>query len=205
MKKVDALGKPCPIPVIEAKKVLSDEATEGVQVKVDNSVAVQNLEKMAHGYGYGFSYNELAKDNFEVYITKDGKGVPISSDSEAEVSCTCESTGAEKLVVTLSKNAMGEGSDELGEILVKGFLYSLTELPTPPESVLFFNSGVYLTSEGANTLEDLKKLEEKGTKILSCGTCINYFNLSKTPAVGVVTDMYGITEKMVAATKLINI
>ena len=56
MKTIDVLGQPCPIPVIKAKKALGQGDVEAVTVKVDNIVAVQNLEKMARGYGYDFSY-----------------------------------------------------------------------------------------------------------------------------------------------------
>ena len=75
----------------------------------------------------------------------------------------------------------------------------------PPKSVIFLNSGAYLTSEGANTVADLKKLDERGTEILTCGTCINYYGLRDKPAVGSVTDMYGITGRMVSAVNVINI
>ena len=100
---------------------------------------------------------------------------------------------------------MGEGAEELGKILIKGFIYSLTELPTPPKFVIFFNSGAYLTSAESNTVDELKKLAEKGTEILTCGTCINYYKLQDKLAVGAITDMYGITERMASAGSIINI
>jgi len=100
---------------------------------------------------------------------------------------------------------MGNGAEELGKILVKGFIYSLTELPLPPQCVIFFNAGAYLTSDGANTLDDLKKLEEKGTEILTCGTCINYFGLQNKLAVGKIVNMYEITERLVCAGTVVNI
>ena len=100
---------------------------------------------------------------------------------------------------------MGEGAEELGKILIKGFIYSLTELSTPPKFLIFLNSGAYLTSDGANTIEDLEKLEKMGTEILTCGTCINYYGLKDKPAVGTITNMYGITERMASAGNVINI
>lgn len=205
MKTIDMLGKQCPVPVIEAKKVLAEQDAEGVVVKVDNYVAVQNLEKMAKGYGYAFAYTEQAKNLYEVTIDKQGKAPP------AQEAPACEPDGADgsgtpkKLVVAISKNAMGEGSEELGKILIKGFIYSLTELATPPYGLAFFNSGAYLTSEGANTIEDLAKLAAKGTKILTCGTCINYYNLQDKLAVGEIANMFGITELLTTATSVINI
>ena len=208
MIAIDVMGKPCPIPVIEAKKALAGQDVDSVLVKVDNYIAVQNLEKMANGYGYRFSYSEKAKDAFEAVIEKDGKNtnghdaVTNESDRSNKVQSAAPSGG---LVVTVGRNTMGEGAEELGKMLIKGFLYSLTELPAYPRCVIFFNSGARLTSDGANTIDDLKKLEEKGTEILTCGTCVNYYELNEKPAVGEIADMYRIAERMASAGSVINI
>ena len=203
MKVIDVLGKQCPIPVIEAKKVLAEQETDGVLVKVDNITAVQNLERMADGYGYVFSYTKDTACAYEVKIAKNGKAPPEITTSESKVFNGGESSN--KLTVVIGSSAMGNGAEELGKILIKGFIYSLTELPSPPQSVIFFNSGVYLSSDGANTLDDLKKLEEKGTEILTCGTCINYFGLQDKLAVGKIVNMYEITERLASSGTVINI
>lgn len=204
VKIIDALGKPCPIPVIEAKKALSEPGADCVLVKVDNSVAVQNLEKMAKGYGYGLSYEEKPENVFDVTISLAGKIPPqqtVQAPGQPQVQCG----PVDRLVVVISKNTMGEGSEELGKILIKGFIYSLTELPVLPECLLFLNSGAFLTAPGSNTLEDIKKLEEKGTQVFTCGTCVNYYGLKEKPAVGGIIDMFGITEKMAFGSRVITI
>ena len=206
MKIIDALGKPCPIPVIESKKALAENGVDGVSVKVDNFVAVQNLEKMAKGYGYGFSYAEAATDSFEVVIKKDGREHPHESPSHnASSNAPQNDTASGGLAVVIGRDTMGKGTEELGKILIKGFIYSLTELPIPPKYVIFFNSGVYLTSTEANTIDDLKKLEEKGTEVLTCGTCVSYYELQDKLAVGEIVNMYEITERMAWAGNVINI
>ena len=204
METVDAMGRPCPIPVIESKKALAKPGADGVLVKVDNIVAVQNLEKMAKGYGYSFSYKENTPDAYDVIINLDDKKQPQAATRNIE-QLVVDCKTAARLVVVISSNAMGEGSQELGEILIKGFIYSLTELASPPATVVFLNAGAYLTSEGANTIPDIKKLEELGTKILTCGTCANFFGLTEKLAVGKITDMYGITQEMTSASLVINI
>jgi len=205
MKIVNVIGKPCPIPVIEAKKALAEQDVDSVLVKTDNSVSAQNLEKMAKSYGYSVYSAEIGKNSYEVTIKRDGKAAPVinAADGARESADNCAQSGG--LLVVVSGNTLGEGAEELGKILIKGFIYSLTELPAPPEYVIFLNSGAQLTSEGSNTIEDLKKLEEKGTGIFTCGTCVNYYGLKDKLAVGAITDMYGITEKMAAASKIINI
>ncbi|MDD2217243.1 MAG: sulfurtransferase-like selenium metabolism protein YedF, partial [Eubacteriales bacterium] len=202
MQIIDVLGKPCPIPVIEARKALSDQDVETVLIKADNMIAVQNLERMANGLGYSFGYEKKSESLFEITINKEGKAPPpsIPSDTLQIESCVLPT---DRLVVVIGRDTMGAGAEDLGKILIKGFIYSLTELPIPPMYIIFLNSGAYLTSEEANTIDDLKRLEEKGTEIYTCGTCSNFYGLQDKLAVGSITDMYGITEKMASATNLI--
>jgi len=196
MKIIDVLGKPCPIPVIQAKKALAEHDITGVIVKVDNIVSVENLTKMAKGLGFDINFAQTAKDSFEVTITKSENTGHIPPQDAAAPS---------GLVVAIGSDAMGNGAEELGKILIKGFVYSLTELPTPPECVLFYNSGARLTANDANTIDDLKKLESKGTQILTCGTCINYYELPSKPSVGSIANMYEIVDQMTHAANIINI
>jgi selenium metabolism protein YedF len=196
MEIINVLGKPCPIPVIEAKKALRKAAAaEQVKLLVDNDISRQNLEKMAAGMGLPCSHEKQASGNILVTITAAG---PKEADSGAP-----GISGG--LVIAIGQNTMGSGNDELGAILVKGFIYSLTELDTPPEYLLFFNSGVKLTTEGSNVINDLKTLESKGTLVSSCGTCLDFYKLKEKLAVGYMTNMYAIASTMAEAARLINI
>lgn len=212
MEIIDVLGQPCPIPVIEAKKALADQGIQEVLVKVDNIAAVQNLEKMAHGYGHHFSYAQKAKDSFEVTISKDAQGPASSATTDASAVAatslaapTTPGNPTSGLAVLIARNTLGDGAEELGKILIKGFIYSLTELSVPPKHVIFLNSGAYLTAEGANTVDDLKRLEQQGTEILTCGTCSNYYQLQDRLAVGAIIDMYGITERIASAGNTVSV
>ena len=205
MKTIDVMGKPCPVPVIEAKKALATHGKDGVLLKVDNIGSVRNLEKMAKSSGYSFSYVENDKNSYKVIIKDDGKVSPdpeAINDASKTFQCGAPSNGT---VIVVSRNTMGEGAEELGKILIKAFIYSLTELVAPPDFLIFLNSGVFLTSGGSNTVDDLKNLEEKGAVILNCGTCVNYYGLQDKLAVGTITNMYDISEKMANAVRVINI
>lgn len=204
MKTIDMMGHSCPIPVVEAKKILAEQDTEGVIVKVDNSVSVQNLGKMARGYGFSVSSSKTGENSFEVEIHKDGKTLPQPSEPDsAEAASTANSP--DSLAVVISRDTLGGGTEELGKILIKGFIYSLSELPTPPRYVVFLNSGAYLTTEGANTVPDLKALEQKGTVILTCGVCANFYELQDKLAVGAISDMFDIVKKTTSVAKVMNI
>lgn len=202
MKTLDMRGQPCPIPVIKAKDALNEASAEGVMVLVDNEVAVQNLQKMAFGLGYQFSYDKGADSEWAVTILLAGAQPP---PKDMPVECLPSQSGGEGLAVLITADRMGTGAEELGRILIKGFIFSLTQLPTPPRFVIFLNSGAHLTTAGANTLEDLKALEAKGTGIYTCGTCLNYYSLTEKLAVGEVTDMMGITARLAAAGQLITL
>lgn len=203
MNNLDMMGKPCPIPVIEAKKAMEMEDVSGVLVSVDNIVAVQNLEKMAKGIGYDFSYEEKSTDEYIVSISKNGEQNTISDKKEVVIDC--EDCGTEGATILISKNTMGSGSDELGAILIKGFIFSLTELDVIPKTLIFLNSGVKLTVEGSNVLKDLNTLHDKGTEIFSCGTCLNYYSLTDNLAAGEITDMYNISQMLNNSGKVITI
>jgi selenium metabolism protein YedF len=198
MNIINVLGKPCPIPVIEAKKALRKAASgEAVQVLVDNDISRQNLEKMAKGLGCPSSFEKQADGNILVTIT--------NSPEVSAAPCTVPAGGNGSLVVAIGKNTMGQGDDELGAILIKAFIYSLTELDTPPETLLFFNSGIKLTTEGSNVIADLRTLESGGTIISSCGTCLDFYGLKEKLAIGNVTNMYAIASAMGDAGRLINL
>lgn len=199
-------GQPCPIPVVQAKKLLADPAVEGVEVSVDNIVAVQNLEKMAKGLQYGFSYAQDGEKLYRVTLMRSENSVlPTQAQADATQCEVLPATASEGPTVLITSDALGSGSDELGKILIKGFIFSLTELSPTPKSVIFFNGGAHLTTEGANTVPDLKTLEDKGCEILTCGTCANFYGLSGKLAVGGITDMMGITSRIAATVRLISV
>ena len=99
---------------------------------------------------------------------------------------------------------MGEGDTELGKILMKGFLFALTQQEQLPKTLLFYNGGAAMTCEGSASLEDLQTLQSLGVKILTCGTCLNHYGLTQKLRVGEVTNMYAIAEKQLQADLMIR-
>ncbi|MCY6353773.1 sulfurtransferase-like selenium metabolism protein YedF [Clostridium sp. ZS2-4] len=197
MIKIDVKGQICPVPLIEAKKVLKDIEKDGtVLVIVDNEIAKENLEKMAKEMGCKYSTNIVNEEHYEVEIIKG-----LGSDKTVE---DTENKQNENILVVVSSDKMGEGNDELGEILIKGFIYALTEIEKLPSTIIFYNGGAKLSGKQSSAIEDLKKLEEMGVEILTCGTCLDYYGLKEELAVGKITNMYNIVEKMNAAHRIIR-
>lgn len=212
MKRLDLTGNPCPIPVVEARKALEQENEKAVQVIVDNLVAVQNLQKMANGTGCQFEWTEYEDDRFLVTLIKMSDITQtqtmgsrlLQTKTIPETKLVYGNTNPH-FVVLFTSDCMGCGNDDLGRILIKGYIYTLSELEKLPEAVIFLNGGVHLTTDGANTIADLKNLEGKGSEILSCGTCLNFYNLAEKLEVGSVTDMMDISRRLARAEKLITI
>ena len=200
-KIIDCKGMACPLPVVNAKKA-ADELQSGdvLTVLVDNEIAVQNLQRFASGRGYSAKGEKKADNEYAVVIAiSGGEAAP----AEEEILCAVDSRRKGMLVV-LSANTMGTGDAKLGTSLMKAFVFALTKQDQLPETILCYNTGAYLTCEGADTLEDLKLLESEGVTILTCGTCQDFYGLKEKLAVGGVTNMYDIVERMEKAASIVK-
>ena len=209
MITVDAMGDACPIPVIKTKKALAELNGSGeLEVFVDNEIAVQNVSKMAANAGGDVASEQISEGKYRVTIRLAGDGTAGERDTEEKAEEKQAEKTAEKekkhTIVVVSSDRMGSGNDELGKVLIKGFIFVVTQLDELPEQMLFYNGGAVLTCEGADTLEDLKNLEAQGVEILTCGTCLDYYGLKEKLQVGSVTNMYAIVEAMSRADKIIR-
>jgi selenium metabolism protein YedF len=195
-KVVDCRGLSCPQPVVQTKQAL--EKTDRVTIIVDNPAARDNVARFGESQGGMVAIDEK-KDGIYITIEKSKEGkrrgkVPSSNIPEQG-----------KIVVVIPHDQMGRGEEKLGRILIRTFLHTLTEVSGRPDLMIFFNSGVKLTVEGSEVLNDLQALENEGVEILVCGTCLDYFGLKEKIAVGQVSNMYTIAETMLAAGRLISI
>lgn len=197
MKEIDARGLECPKPVILTKKEL-DSIEEGkVKTTVDNEVARENLIKLAKSQNADFEVEELEGGLFAVTIEKKTSVETQKQKKLVEVD--------ENYVIAIQSEHMGRGDEKLGKILMKSFIYTVKETKPYPKSILFFNSGVKLTVEDSEVLDDLKALENEGVEIISCGTCLDYFNLKDKLGVGSISNMYTIYEKMRNSTNVVTL
>ena len=199
---IDCRGMACPLPVVNAKKAAEELNDDDVlTVLVDNEIAVQNLTRFAEHKGFGVSAEK--KSDKEYAVIMNISGVVAEEAKNEEIACVMDSRRKGMLVV-LSANVMGTGDTKLGTSLMKAFVFALTKQDQLPDTILCYNTGAYLTCEGADTLEDLKLLESEGVTILTCGTCLDFYGLKETLAVGSVTNMYDIVERMENAAQIIK-
>lgn len=199
MITVNAMGDACPIPVIKTKNAMRELAgPETIEVLVDNETAVQNVTKMASSNGGEVHSEKLGEKEFKVTIKVEG-AVEVSEEPAA---CMPDARG--NTIVVVSSDKMGTGNDELGTVLMKSFIFAVTQLEELPKTMLFYNGGATLTCEGSDVLEDLKSMEAQGVEIQTCGTCLDYYGLKEKLAVGTVSNMYSIVETMAGAARVIR-
>ncbi|MBS4536979.1 sulfurtransferase-like selenium metabolism protein YedF [Clostridium sp. D2Q-11] len=201
IREIDAKGEPCPKPVIMTKKALEEIEEGTVSTIVDNEVAKENISKLANSMNFKYDVEKTKEDHFIINIIK-GEEVKLKEEVNSNV---CEPNIFKDTTIVIGSDKMGEGSEELGKILMKGFIYTLTESLPYPATILLFNDGVKLTVEGSESIDDFEILQEQGVEILSCGTCLNYYEIADKLKVGEVTNMYTIVEKMKNATNTITI
>ncbi len=193
---VNARGLACPQPVILARKALQEGSP--ITVIVDNETAQRNVAGMAVKMGWQVQV-EPRQDGIYLHIAP-----PVEPVETRSVE-TC-SVQAGPIVVVVASDTMGHGEHaELGQILVRAFFHTLSEVSPLPDTVIFLNSGVKLTVEGSPVLDDLLALREQGIQILACGTCLGYYNLKEQLKVGEVSNMYTIAETMLNAGRLIHL
>ena len=200
---INAVGDQCPIPVVKTTKALNAlTGAATLEVHVDNEIAVQNLTKLANSKSHK-SFAEKKSENLYI-VTIQVEGASAAETANTPICPTCAPDKRGNTVVTISSDRMGEGNDELGKVLIKGFIFALSQLEELPSTILFYNGGATITTEDSASLADLKNMEAQGVEILTCGTCLDYYGIKDKLAVGSVTNMYTIVEKMMNADKIIK-
>jgi selenium metabolism protein YedF len=193
-KVVDCRGLSCPQPVIQTKQVL--EEADKVTVIVDNPAARDNVTRFVENQEGTVAIDDK-KDGIYITVKK-----PKGSKKREKAPAT-QTPG--RLVIVIPNDQMGRGERELGHILIRSFLHTLTDVSDRPDTMIFFNTGVKLTVEGSEVLDDLQTLEGYGIEILVCGTCLDYFGLKDKIAVGQISNMYTIAETMLSAGRFVTV
>lgn len=196
MKTIDCRGQACPAPVIATKKALEESGT-GIRVLVDDGAPRENVVRFVKNRGYQVAETAEA-DGWSLLVTG-------STTAEEAPQNTVTATASGDRVLLITSNQLGDGSEELGYLLMKNFIFTLLETPQQPDRILFLNSGVLLATEGAETVEALKQLEDRGVELLACGVCLDYFKKKEQLAVGQVTNMFSTAEHLLTASSVIKL
>ena len=195
MREIDCRGMACPQPVVTTKQAL-DQLKEGeLVVIVDNPSSSENVERFARSQGCSVEVERKGQD-FYVQIQK-----VVGKEEEKRAQ---HGQKLKKVVVYINSDLLGIGDEALGSFLMKAFLKTLLDLEKKPDRLILINSGVRLASEGSQVIDTLRTLSEKGVKIVSCGTCLDFYKLREKMGVGTVSNMYDIMQSMLEADRLIR-
>jgi selenium metabolism protein YedF len=188
--EVDARGLPCPQPVINTKKALEEIEEGTLTVLVDSAESRENVRRFAQSQGCRIEITE--RDGvFYLAITKKGTGRTASKKVND--------------VFFITSDQLGTGDKGFGEKLMINFINTMGEAASRPAKVIFANSGVRLTTEGSGVLETLRRLEQGGVEITSCGSCLEFYHLADKLRVGMVTNSYEVVETLISAVKVITL
>ena len=193
MNKLDLRGMTCPAPVVETKKLLDEKRVDEIEILLDDDIALENVTRFLSSQG--FSVASEKADKPEGYVLK---GLKMAGAPGQTVAPTV------KLLVFLNSATIGRGDDELGRVLMGLFLNTLKGLGALPWRIVLINGGVKLVAAGSEYVNVLTELEGLGTEILSCGTCLDFFNLKNKVAVGKITNMYEIASSFLEAGNVIQ-
>lgn len=207
MKQIDCRGLSCPEPVLRAKDALEQGAAP-FAILVDNEASRDNVLRFGQSRNCRVDLTTLADGTFRLSFLAESKegAEDAASFDEADYSCAIPDGAAAacNLVYVIGSDSMGRGSDELGWALLQTYIATIKEVSPQPSRILFYNGGVKLVATAGKALEALQALEKKGVKILSCGTCLEFFHLEKRLQVGTTTNMYEIMESMAGADRLVS-
>lgn len=154
---------------------------ETIEVVVDNEIAVQNLRKMADHKGLEFRSEKTGEREFTAWVRAaeggtaaaalagqgagelgaaagQGAGEPGAAAAQASgrsdgcpAPACCPPAADGGIVAVISSNCMGQGDDTLGKLLMKGFIYALSQQEQLPRTVLLYNGGAFLSPARART------------------------------------------------------
>jgi len=199
MKTLDTKGLKCPQPLIMLKEALLDLKTgEEIKVETDNNTSLKNLLSYLKDQGVVPDVSSAGSVHTLV-AQKPEKDLEGSNEA---IYCTTDLPTS--YVVCIKGELMGDGDPELGKLLMETFVDNLKLQEQLPTHVILYNGGVKLAMKESPVCNSLTELEELGTRIMLCGTCIDHYGLQFDIGVGMISNMVVITETLAAAGHVVN-
>ena len=195
MKIIDTKGYKCPQPLIMLKEGLQElNAGEKVRIYTDNETSLKNL--VSYLKDQGVEAEVSSKDQVHTIVTVR----PADSVAHTDPAAYCESGEyINDYIVCIKSELMGEGDPELGKVLMETFVDNLKIQEQLPTHIVLYNGGVKLAMKRSSACSSLSELEELGTRIMLCGTCIDHYGLQYDIGVGMISNMVVITETLASA------
>ena len=197
---LDMRGYLCPQPLIKTRQLWKTLAAgEPFQVLVDNDIAHLNLVSFLNDQGAEPSVQKEGDHCWVIVATRAADSAiantTVITTPTANTTLSVAQQPANYIVV-LKSDCMGHGDDDLGRLLVKGYLNTLRELDNKPTAIILYNGGALVANQGSGSEAALKALEADGVDVIVCGACVDFFAIKETLAAGRISNMYEIAEKI---------
>lgn len=187
--QLDCRNLNCPEPLLRTKKALSElKIGESLEILVNDVAPRENIKRF------------LAKNGFEAKISQAGadtliktvKTDELKDESIDDIYCSVTAPKRGK-VIFLNEEQCGSGP--IGKSLLAKFLGAALSLDEKPVKVICVNNAVRITTNrGHECFEAIKKLNEAGAEILSCGSCLEGYKLVDKLAIGEISNAYEIMD-----------
>lgn len=105
----------------------------------------------------------------------------------------------------ITRAGLGQADPELSRKLLASYLGLLDLENQLPGTIAFYAEGVHLVCEGSHVLEELAALAERGVDLVACGTCLDFYSLTKSLRVGREGTMRDIIAAQFTADRVITI
>ncbi len=194
MKKLDLRQHQCPYPVVQTRKEMLDNPELPLTVLVGDDVARDNVSRLAESMGYGVN----------VDATEGGYALGLRPEATPSTDGVVAPAGGPTISLVTS-DTMGSGDDELGQLLMKNYLFTLAEMDVVPDKMLLVNAAVKLACAGSDAIEALDKIACMGVDIAACGLCLEFYQLEKKLKVGRTTNMLEVAESLQTAGRIIRL
>ena len=187
--QLDCRNLNCPEPLLRTKKALGElKIGESLEILVNDVAPRENIKRF------------LAKNGFEAQISQAGADTLIKTVKTDELKdesiddIYCDVTAPKRgKVIFLNEEQCGSGP--IGKSLLAKFLGAALNLDEKPVKVICVNNAVRITTNrGHECFEAIKKLNEAGAEILSCGSCLEGYKLVDKLAIGEISNAYEIMD-----------
>ncbi len=111
----------------------------------------------------------------------------------------------ENTLLLVAREGMGDAPPELQTVLVINFFRTLLKENQIPGSIFFYADGVKLNLKGSVIEDQLIELEKKGVSIITCTTCLNFFDVLAELASGIKGGMPDLVRLIGSSAKVITL
>jgi selenium metabolism protein YedF len=104
----------------------------------------------------------------------------------------------------LTSDKMGTGDPVLGKKLLQSFLKELLASGRQVDMIGCVNEAIYLCTGSEESVATLAAFEQGGTRVASCGTCLDHYGVRQELSVGEVGNMAQAVEVLTTADQVIR-